>query len=240
LSSLVQVSFPSRLDQQITLKDKQGVRSAVTTTKISYPVERELEVATVTFGSIHSGTSYIKVLRDVTAEKELARNKSAFITTAAHRLRTPLSSLKWIFDEFTEGNLGSLTAKQKKLLERISGANTGMINLVNNLLNVAHIEEGRYGFTFTKVDILSVINEVVDQLNPLAHKKKITINLNDTSAMNPIHADRDLVRQSLENIVENAISYSPASSAVTIWITDTKDMVSICCTRTRRRCICRP
>ncbi|MDP3955622.1 MAG: ATP-binding protein [bacterium] len=216
LEAITRITFPSSPGQEVSYSDKRGVRAAVTEVVVHYPHQREIEVATITFGSILSGTSYIKILRDVTAQKELARNKSTFITTAAHRLRTPLSSTKWALGGLLENAQKKFTNKQIKILERVLETNEAMIRLVNSLLNTAHIEEGRYGFTFEPTNIPEIILSVIQELTPLAKQKNITLSAVIPDEIVEPSADKGRIKQVIENLVDNAIRYSKEGGTITI------------------------
>ncbi|MBI2121480.1 MAG: HAMP domain-containing histidine kinase, partial [Candidatus Wildermuthbacteria bacterium] len=79
-------------------------------------------------------------------DRWVSRMKSELLTVAAHQLRTPLSGLKWVLRMILDGEMGTLQQKQAEFLEKGYQTNERMITLVNDLLSVARIEEGRFGY----------------------------------------------------------------------------------------------
>ena len=213
--ALARITFPGSASQDFAYSTKQGMRAAVTSVTVSKPYEREIEVATVTFGGISTGTGYVKVIRDITAQKELAESKSTFITTAAHKLRTPLSQTKWALGIFLEGDLGRLNKKQTALFEKVQKNNDTMIRLVNDLLNTAHLEEGRFGLNPAQMDLGALLSDLVGELTPIAkqHNNAIKLSIGDIPH---IMADSDRLREALENVINNAIAYTPKGGMVSI------------------------
>lgn len=213
--ALARITYPGSVGQKVAYSNKQGLRAAITEVTVHHPYERELEVATITFGSITTGTGYIKVIRDITAEKELSHNKSAFITTAAHRLRTPLSSINWALGAFIEGDLGRLNKKQKEIFTQMHSQNAGMIRLVNELLNTAHLEEGLFGFSWGPTNINEIVTNIVSLVAAEAKEKEVTITT-ELNSSSPITADSNRLKEALENVIDNAISYTNPGGNVTI------------------------
>jgi len=99
------------------------------------PTKKTLQITSVLF-SEEDPKKYIKLIRDITQEKEIDNAKSNFISIAAHQLRTPLSAIKWVFALALSGSLGKLTNMQKEMFEKGAKSNENMINIVNDLLDV--------------------------------------------------------------------------------------------------------
>ncbi|MFC1598050.1 histidine kinase dimerization/phospho-acceptor domain-containing protein, partial [Patescibacteria group bacterium] len=133
-----------RLGQEVDVKEGQN-KSTIQVDSI--PI----------FSAGGSIVSWVKVLRDVTREKELDQIKSDFISVAAHQLRTPLAALKWFFKLMVEGDAGKVTKKQQDLLDKAYDRTLVIIDIVNNLLDISEIEEGRFPYEFKEGDITDVI-----------------------------------------------------------------------------------
>ncbi|MDP3989437.1 MAG: ATP-binding protein [bacterium] len=216
--NLARITFPGTPGQHVVYNTRSGMRAAVTEVTIGALHERELEVITITFGSITTGTGFIKILRDITAEKEVSRNKNAFITTAAHRLRTPLSNIKWTFEEFLEGGFGALNKKQTQTIFDANKSNNQMIRLVNNLLDSAHNEEGHFGFTFKTIDAIELLQMIIHNLLPKAQQRGITLSLKTKGDMPLLRLDRDNMQQAIENLIDNALNYTNEGGSVTVLV----------------------
>ena len=102
-----------------------------------------LEVSTIPIMREEEKLGTLIILHDVTREKTVERLKTEFVSLAAHQLRTPLSAIKWTLKMLLDGDLGPITEEQRDFIEKTYKSNERMISLINNLLNVTRIEEGR-------------------------------------------------------------------------------------------------
>lgn len=135
--------------------------------------------------------------------------KSEFIVIAAHQLRTPLSGVKWTLKMMIDGDLGSLTEEQKEFLKRGYQTNERMIQLVNDLLNVARIEEGRLVYTVQEFYLEDLIEEIIKGFARNIKKKHLDLKFTKPEKQLPkIKADSEKIRLALENLLDNAILYT--------------------------------
>ena len=113
----------------------------------------------------------LKIFYNLTREKMIDKLKSEFISIAAHQLRTPLSAIKWIIKMVLDEDVGKINIEQQKLLFKGYQSNERMIILVNNMLNVSRIEEGRFGYSFDKEDVVKIIQNEVNNITNLIKNK---------------------------------------------------------------------
>ena len=229
--SLVEVSYPA-LSQSVqkVSKEASGVDADVTDIMITFPLEREVQVTTLPVASIFSGDSkgFIKAIRDVTRERIIARSKSEFISIAAHQLRTPLSAVKWTMRLLMDGDLGVMNSSQLKLLGRGYETNEKMIQLVNDLLNVSRIEDGRFGYRFNKANIVETITSIVANSAISAREHGINVNFDvPAQPIPPFVFDQEKISLALQNILDNAIKYTPSGGSVAISIVVEEKFVKI-------------
>ncbi len=168
-----------------------------------------VEVSTVDVLKEGGRAGVIVILHDITREKFIERMKTEFVSIAAHQLRTPLSAVKWILKMFLDGDIGEITETQSQFLQKTYDSNERMINLVNDLLNVARIEEGRFLQKMQQYDLLDIILEVVKNSKDMAEKKglffKYTLPSKDLPKVN---VDKEKILMAIQNIIENAIFYT--------------------------------
>jgi len=168
-----------------------------------------------TLGSFFS--DMISRLKEVQERQEvISRSKSEFVSLAAHQLRTPLSALKWSLHMFLKGDLGEATKLQRDTLQRTYNANERMIRLVNELLNVARLEEGRFGYTLEEFSFTEFVKELGERyvLYTEPKKQKLVLDVPDEEIL--MFGDKDRLALALGNLIENAIDYSPAKSAIEV------------------------
>lgn len=160
----------------------------------------------------------MSVIRDITKAKEIDKMKSEFVSVASHQLRTPLTGIKW-FTELLVGNKsGELSAKQKDYVDQIAIGTNRMINLVDDLLDVSHIEAGeKYGVVLKKQDISDIPKEIIRDQSIQAKSKKVGLELDqDCPSEVIIRADKSKLAQVFENLISNAIKYTPSGGKITI------------------------
>lgn len=165
------------------------------------------------------------VMHDITRERDLDEIKSDFISVAAHQLRTPLSTLKWLFKLLLDGDAGPLNAKQQDLLQKGYGRNDEVIEIVNNLLDISEIEEGRFLYQFAPKAMDEVVKAVVESCQITAQRKNITIHYTAAPHLPEVLVDAQKLKLAIQNLLENAIKYSRAKDKVTITLKSNKTEV---------------
>jgi len=161
-------------------------------------------------------TDILVILHDVTREKLIERLKSQFVSVAAHQLRTPLSIIKWSLSMMVQGELGSLTGEQKEILEKTNQTNERMILLINDLLNVARIEEGRFIYKPQAVDFTELLERIIKPIQLLAEEKKVKLDVDLSEESKVIKADTEKLVLAVKNLIENAIYYTEPGGSVTV------------------------
>lgn len=157
----------------------------------------------------HEYLGLMKIFYNLTREKMIDKLKSDFISIAAHQLRTPLSAVKWIIKMVLDGDLGKLNEEQKKILLKGYQSNERIIVLVNDMLNVSRIEEGRFGYVFTNDDFLETLNIVLESLENQIKAKNIKFVLEKPKVLPQIFFDKSKMTLVLQNLLENAVKYTP-------------------------------
>ncbi|HCM37367.1 MAG: Multi-sensor hybrid histidine kinase [Candidatus Gottesmanbacteria bacterium GW2011_GWB1_43_11] len=151
----------------------------------------------------------IVVLRDATVEISKEQESQAFLSQAAHDLRTPLAIIRSSVLLVLE-NLGKLdTETIKNTLTDTAKSTDQLLALVNDFLNVSRLEYGRVDIKKEPFDLVSLTAEVVDEQLPLAKAKKLYLILEETDGAIPkALADKNRTREILTNLISNAIKYT--------------------------------
>lgn len=159
------------------------------------------------------------ILHDITRGKEVERLKTEFVSIAAHQLRTPLSAIKWVLKMLLDGDVGALSKEQIDFLKKGYQSNERMITLINDLLNVARIEEGRFIYELTPQSLEEIIKEIIDDLTDLAKKKQLKLIFKKPKKPLPrVKIDREKISIAIQNLVDNAIRFNKPGGQVTISI----------------------
>jgi PAS domain S-box-containing protein len=160
----------------------------------------------------------IDVFRDISHEKDVDRMKTEFVSLSSHQLRTPLTAIKWGLEVLLGSDIQNLTAKQKDELDDINSSTLRMIDLVNSLLNVSRIESGRIIVNPIPTNIVKLANDVVSKLKLELTRKNISLVMNVADNLPEINLDQSLIFNVYQNLISNAISYSPGGSKITVSI----------------------
>lgn len=176
-----------------------------------------LEVSIIPLTKEEEILGNLVILHDITREKMVERMKTEFVTLAAHQLRTPLSAIKWTLRMLLDGDLGAITEEQKDFVEKTYRSNERMISLINDLLNVTRIEEGRYLFKPALADIEAVVQFVVKSYQEEIEKREIKFEfIKPTEKLPLILIDVEKIRLAIQNLLDNAVRYSRPGGEVTI------------------------
>lgn len=164
----------------------------------------------VTRGPDGAPVRIIGSLFDITERRELERAKDEFISLVSHQLRTPLTIIRVYGEMFADGLLGHLTKLQARHIARMTDASVRLIKLVNDILDVSRIELGHYAVHRELANLNQLIQICLDQVAPLATTKQITLGFTPDPACNVVRVDSTAVMQILDNLLVNAIRYTPA------------------------------
>ncbi|RJR22478.1 MAG: response regulator [Desulfobacteraceae bacterium] len=157
----------------------------------------------------------VTVLEDITAFKELDRMKSDFINMVAHELRSPVVSIRQLNSVMLEGLAGSLNEKQKDFTARGIAKADSLLELINDLLNVARLESGGIPQHRVPTKIGPIMDEVVRLMEPRAKDSGIRLSVH-YSDLKEVSADPAQIDEVLNNLITNAINYSPDGGEVTV------------------------
>ena len=157
----------------------------------------------------------VTVLEDITAFKQLDQMKSDFVNMVAHELRSPLVAIRQINSVLLEGLAGPLQEKQQDFVKRGMNKIDSLLNLINDLLDIAKIEAGKYVQHQVPTDIGKIIEDIVVLMEPRAQKQGIVLT-QLCEDLKPVQADPKRIEEIFNNLISNAINYSPEGGRVTV------------------------
>jgi PAS domain S-box-containing protein len=192
----------------------------------------EIYTAKVTISPVldehHRVRYFVGIERDITKEKQIDEMKSQFVSYASHQLRTPLGSIRWNMEMLLGGDYGQLPAPAHEALEQNYANTLRLIKLVNDLLNVSRIEEGRVKENPQPTDLVQVIRTVIKELTPEAGEHQIKIAFQEkTDNLPNVTLDSDRFHEVIENLVSNGIKYSQPNDQVDVLITRMNQKIEI-------------
>ena len=168
-----------------------------------------------------SGESHgsVTVLRDITALTKLAAAKSMFISMVAHEVKSPLAAIESYLNLVLSGAAGNDPERDRRMLERCMVRAATLRTMVSELISLVAVETGNFSLKRSPLDVGAVVAEAVDAYQDRAAEKKIELTLEqpDGSAAGlQVLADREAIRSVLNNLVDNALKYTPAGGHVRV------------------------
>lgn len=154
--------------------------------------------------------------RDVTERQEIEKRKEDFISIASHELKTPITSIK-VYTQILMRKM-ELVSEHGNLpmLQRINAQLNKLSQLVNDLLNVSHIQTGKLPLKSERFNIKELILQAIDDKKELGMQHRVTITSTGSCF---VYADRERISQVLINLLDNAVKYSPKSKNINMEIT---------------------
>src|SRR3989344_16664 len=187
-----------------------------------------LEVSTVNIPGDDGRSGFLVILHDISREKAAEAMKTEFVSLAAHQLRTPLSAIKWTLKIILDGDVGQVGLEQKALLEKTYKSNERMIALVNDLLDVARIEEGKYLFKPILTSLETVVEFVANAYKDEAKRKSIQLNfVKQKDDLPKVMADVEKIRLVIQNLIDNALRYTKERGRVVVSVTADENNVEV-------------
>ena len=154
------------------------------------------------------------VLRDITEEESILHLRSTFLANISHEFRTPLSALKASVEILLD-EVASLTVDETTgLLQNLNRSVTGLQTLIDNLLESASIEAGRFSINRRSSDLAEITSESVKTVEPLLARRQQHLAVRNAVDMSNVKVDPTRLVQVLVNLLSNASKYSPVGSDI--------------------------
>jgi PAS domain S-box-containing protein len=171
----------------------------------------------------------VSIFHDITHQVEVDRLKSEFVATVSHELRTPLTSIKGYAEVLLMEAAGKLNEQQQHFLQIIKDNVERLTVLLNDLLNISHLEARRVTMNKQSLDLSALAKQALDQLRRRAQAegKEMTFTLDDSPDPLPVKGDAERIRQILLNLLSNAYLYTPADGSITLRLRQIGEQVQI-------------
>ncbi|MEK7138043.1 MAG: ATP-binding protein [Patescibacteria group bacterium] len=213
---LAQVIYPS-LAPSIATRSKAGVYPQIVDISFENP-DMELRVMTSPIGDKGGGIlGFMKVIEDRTREQFLLRSKSEFVTVASHQLRGPVTNINWALETLSKDQ--SVGEGSKDLVDNALKAGQQLLKIIEDLINIAKIEEGRFGYNFEPTDLGQFINNILSQVMPQARRASIKVFFDKPKEPLPqVMINREKMTMVFYNFLDNAIRYNVQNGEVVVKI----------------------
>jgi signal transduction histidine kinase len=145
---------------------------------------------------------------------EMNRIKSDFLATVSHELRTPLNSIIGFSDVLS--SIAALDEKQKRYVGNIQRSGTMLLDMINDILDLAKMESGKMEVRLSEFKIGALVGAQCDMARPLAEKKNIDLDYEVSPNLPPVRQDQAKIQQILNNLLSNAIKFTPEGGRIAI------------------------
>ena len=146
--------------------------------------------------------------------ERLSAERTRFMMRLAHNLRAPCGAISNIVDVIRGGYLGAVSEQQGEYLRRIDRRARTMHKMIEEILTLATNEIGRRAFTPSNVAVCDLARRIERTFQDGAHQKGLRFTVTCPDDLQPVRGDFDLLEQMLENLVSNAVKYTPAGGEV--------------------------
>ncbi|MFN0117034.1 MAG: ATP-binding protein [Elusimicrobiota bacterium] len=162
----------------------------------------------------------VTVFHDITLEKEIDSMKEEFLHSITHDLRNPLTAIRGFIRLFQSGQTGSLTEIQQKMFETMDKASLRLMNMINDILDLARLESNRLLLHIEESHIEDISNRVIELFSPQTKSSNIKLKIQLDTTVPSISIDPNLIERVFTNLIGNAIKFTPDGGAITVKIRD--------------------
>jgi len=173
------------------------------------------------------GIAGIVMFRNIAGEKAVDKSKTEFVSLAAHQLRTPLSTISWYAEMLLSGDAGALNEDQKEYITHVYESNKRMVALVNNLLNVSRVDLGTFQVNPAPTSFKEIVESLEIELKRSIDAKKQHFIKTIASDLPIVSADPTLSRMVIQNLLTNAIKYTPESGTIEVMLETKSNDLSV-------------
>lgn len=157
----------------------------------------------------------VLVLHDTTELRRLENLRRDFVANVSHELKTPLSSIKAYAETLRNGAIGDPEASER-FLARIEEQAERLHRLILDMLMIARVESAQQAFEIVSVSVGDVVSACIEDRRQSAEAKQIALSIAPDMAPCSVQADREGLREILDNLIDNAIKYTPEGGSVTV------------------------
>jgi signal transduction histidine kinase len=148
--------------------------------------------------------------------QEVNRQKTVFLASAAHELKTPLAVIKGYYDLLLAGSLGRLTDKQRDILEESKDSCERLVRLVSMFLNYSALESGKLVLQLRENDLRDCLDELSKRWSEAFQRKGVKLDASFDPSIPAFRFDYQKVQQAAANLLDNALKHTPSGGSVTL------------------------
>lgn len=179
---------------------------------------RTLQAYTSTFRrDIEGDYAYVIVLRDVTEEEQLEKARRDFVANVSHEIRTPLTTITSYLEALSDGAVED-PGIRARFLQVVQSEAHRMVRLVSELLQLSRLDSNREAWRVSAQDLRAILEDVVDRFAIPCKRAGIQLAIELPDSLPAVMVNRDQIDQVLDNLVSNAMKYSPSESFICVTV----------------------
>jgi signal transduction histidine kinase len=179
-------------DEEIFIKNNSAASFEATTMKLALDDKKK---------------RFVIIIKDITNQRELDTLKEDFVATLTHDLKVPIVAEYNILDFLINGKFGDINERQHEAISNMKDCNQELLELVQIMLETYKIKEAGIDIEKEKIELTPYINEIIEEMNPIAEKANLKINFMSEKDLY-VEADHMQFKRVVKNLIQNAISHS--------------------------------
>ena len=191
----------------LVLQFEQAAASTVPDAATQLTVQELLQEREITYRNLLA--AYLKL-------QEVNRQKTVFLASAAHELKTPLAVIKGYYDLLLTGSLGRLSEKQRDILEESKESCERLVRLVSMFLNYSALESGKLVLQLRENDLRDCLDEMAKRWSEAFQRKGVRLDVNLDPSIPSFRFDYQKVQQAAANLLDNSLKHTPSGGTVTL------------------------
>lgn len=191
----------------LVLQFEQAAPSTTTDAATQLTVQELLQEREITYRNLLA--AYLKL-------QEVNRQKTVFLASAAHELKTPLAVIKGYYDLLLTGSLGRLTEKQRDILEESKESCERLVRLVSMFLNYSALESGKLVLQLRENDLRDCLDEMAKRWAEAFQRKGVRLDVSLDPSIPTFRFDYQKVQQAAANLLDNSLKHTPTGGIVTL------------------------
>ena len=183
------------------IEDAEKTRDSVQPAATQHTVQELLQEREITYRNLLA--AYLRL-------QEVNRQKTVFLASAAHELKTPLAVIKGYYDLLLSGSLGKLTDKQRDILQESKESCERLVRLVSMFLNYSALESGKLVLHLRENDLRDCLSELATRWHEAFVRKHVRLEYDLDQDIPIFKFDYQKVQQTVANLLDNALKHTPA------------------------------
>ena len=204
---IAKVQWMPEPDWMVIQFDAKPIAQSVVDAGTQLTVQELLQEREITYRNLLA--AYLKL-------QEVNRQKTVFLASAAHELKTPLAVIKGYYDLLLAGSLGRLTDKQRDILEESKDSCERLVRLVSMFLNYSALESGKLVLQLRENDLRDCLEELSKRWGEAFQRKGVKLEMHFDPSIPTFRFDYQKVQQAAANLLDNSLKHTPSGGSVTL------------------------